>query len=172
MSDSITPESLNTLEEIMVKEFRVCQTLQSLTKDERVALSSNDASQLLALVEKKEATLDELGQIDEARRMIVQEIGSGLGLPSSSPTVADILRVLDADYARRLKHLHEGIVALMNDVRDLTHGNRTLAKVALERSDAVQAFLLSLFDVPTGYKPPTIPTTRQSSIAWELDKAA
>ena len=51
-------EHLTTLENVLVREFRACQTLHSLTKEERLVLSSDDISGLLNLVEQKEAVLD------------------------------------------------------------------------------------------------------------------
>lgn len=165
-------ELVNTLEDILVKEFRSCQTLYNLTKDERVALSSNDVSSLLNVVEHKEALLDEMGQLDDARRMTTQEVKILLGLPTQSATLNEVISALDADSAGRLIHLRSGILTLMDKIRDLTHGNRALATSATERADAVQAFLLSLYQSPATYRPPGIPGPIGPAVAVEMDHIA
>jgi flagellar biosynthesis/type III secretory pathway chaperone len=167
-----TLEHLNALEDVLVKEFRLCQNLHALTKDERAALAKNDVSSLLTLVERKEALLDELGQLDDSRRTLTQETSQQLGLNIESPTLTDILPAIDLDSATRLGHLREGILALMNEVKDLTHGNRALAVTALERTDAVQAFLLSLYQTPAGYRPQNVPASREPTLSWEVDHTA
>jgi flagellar biosynthesis/type III secretory pathway chaperone len=172
MSNFDALEHLNSLEEVLVKEFRLCQNLHALTRDERVALASNDTTGLLSLVERKEALLDELGQMEDTRRMATQVVSDCLGCTIAPPTVATLIPLLDPEFARRFRHLHDGIMALMNDIRDLTHGNQAMAETALERSDALQTFLLSLFETPSGYRPPVVPTFNQPAIAWEVDHAA
>jgi flagellar biosynthesis/type III secretory pathway chaperone len=163
-------ELLNALEDVLVREFRLSQNLSVLTKEERNALMIQDVTSLLTLVERKEALLDELGQLDDSRRMIIQETSALLDIKTESPSVADIISVVDADTSTRFSHLREGILALMNDVRDLTQGNRVLATSGLERVDAVQAFLLNLFRSPEGYKPHNAPVSREPFVAFEIDQ--
>jgi flagellar biosynthesis/type III secretory pathway chaperone len=166
---------INTLEDLMVKEFRVCQNLFSLTRDERSALSNSDVQSLTSLVERKEALLDELGQLDDSKRMTTQEIGTMLGLnsqPGQSLTVGGVLTALDSGTADRLGHLRKGILALADQVRDMTRSNHALATIALERADAVQAFLLSLYQTPPSYRPPGVPTRSGQALSWEIDHIA
>lgn len=170
-----TQELTNALEDLLVKEFRIFQSLHALTREERVALSNNDVQLLLSLVERKEATLDELGRLEDSKRMTVQELATLLELATPSGeayTVSDVIVALEADAAARLANLREGISALIDKLRDLTHGNRALANTSLERADALQSFLLSFYQSPGGYRPQGMPVNKGPSLAWELDQLA
>jgi flagellar biosynthesis/type III secretory pathway chaperone len=162
--------NLTTLEELLVKEFSNCQSLHALTKEERMALSKNDVKTLSTLIEDKEILLDELGQIEDERRMIVQKLAEGLGLRSQSPTVADIVRAVNPEVASRLSHLREGITALAGNIRDMTSGNQALAASALERVDAMQAFLLDLLRPSLTYHPSGIIRRADVNSGWDADQ--
>jgi flagellar biosynthesis/type III secretory pathway chaperone len=126
---------LNTLEGLLVKEFRASQALYRLTRDERLALSDDNIPRLLALAEHKEGLLDNLGQLEDARRAVLQGTSLMLGIASGPVTFKDLLGVIDQSTANRLFHLHEGILVLTAQVRDMTRGNRALAASALQRVD-------------------------------------
>lgn len=166
------PEPLISLEDILVKEFRVYQVLFGLTKEEREALSKNDVQLLLALVERKEALLDELGQLHETRRMKMQAVADVLGLANPSPTLAEVLAALEPGAAGQLGHLRAGILALMHQIQEITQGNRALANTAIERADALQTFLLSLFQAPAGYGPQGAHPASEPPVSWEIDQIA
>jgi flagellar biosynthesis/type III secretory pathway chaperone len=167
-------EHLNTLEDLLVKEFRASQNLLDLTRSERAALSANDVIQLVSIVERKEILLDELGRLDDSRRMSTQEAGSVLGIKKNPPSVADVLTYVDRTTAGRLGHLREGILTLMDQVRDLTYGNRALAASALQRCEAVQAFIISSYQTPSGYRPPSValPGASEPARSLEIDSWA
>ena len=165
-------ELLTMLEDLLVKEFRACQLLHALTRDERQALSSAAVDDLSAMVEQKEALLDELGGLEDRRRMLTQELGGLLGLPEPSLSLADVLAALPGEVPGRLVRLQEGILSLLAGVRDLTHGNRALAVSALERADAIQSFLLNLCQPALGYRPPGLPPAPESMLAWDVDQRA
>src|SRR5512145_164375 len=93
---------LTDLEELLVKEFRTCQTLYEVARVERAALSSNDILQLASSVERKEGLLDDLGRLSERRRSAAQYLGAELGLPMYSCSVADIIAVLDKEKGEQL----------------------------------------------------------------------
>src|SRR5688500_14493465 len=148
---------LTNLEELLVREFRTCQTLYELARVERAALASSDINQLASSVEKKEALLDDLGRLGERRRSAAQYLGAELGLPAHSSSVADIVAVLDQEKGEQLSRLREGILALMTRIRDLTRGSVALAEEGLERTERLQVFLLSLHRSPASYGPGGIP---------------
>jgi flagellar biosynthesis/type III secretory pathway chaperone len=143
-------EHLTALEDLLVKEFRACQALHTLTKEERQALTGGDTNALVRLVEQKEAQLDEMSDLEAKRRSLVQELNQLCGLENDPATLADLLAALPAESSGRLGRLGEGILTLLVDVRDLTHGNRAIASTALERADAIQAFLLSRYQQQDG----------------------
>lgn len=168
MSD---PSTLVTnLEELLVNEFRLCQSLHAICGEERQALIGYDISGLSRLVERKEALLDELGQIDDRRRMVVQELATLYHLTSSMPTIAEVAATLPPEPGRRIQHLREGIVALAEDIGELSRGNQALALTALQRADALQTFLLDLCRPSLLYQPPGSPARDESETTWGVDQ--
>jgi flagellar biosynthesis/type III secretory pathway chaperone len=168
MSD--IPTLVAALEELLVSEFRLCQALHALTSEERQALAGYDLQGLSRLVERKEALLDELGQIDDRRRMVVQELSRLYHLPSPMPSIAEISAALPGEAGRRVHHLREGIVALAQDIRDLSLGNQALALTALQRADALQTFLLDLCRPALLYQPPGSPPRDETETPWGVDQ--
>jgi len=165
-------EHLTALEDLLVKEFRACQALHALTREERQALAGGDIDALMKLVEQKEAQLDEMSDLEKKRRSLVQDVNRLCGLQQDSATLADLLAALPADLSGRLGRLGEGILTLLVDVRDLTHGNRAIASTALERADGIQAFLLSLYQEPGDYRPPGPPPSPDSPLAGDVSQGA
>ncbi len=168
MSD---PSALvTTLEELLVSEFRLCQALHAASRDERQALANYDLQELARLVERKEALLDELGQMDDRRRMVVQELALQYKLTSSMPTLAEVAAALPAEGKRRIQHLREGILALAEDIRELNSGNQALALTALQRADALQTFILDLLRPGMLYQPRGAPPRDEAETTWGVDQ--
>ncbi len=142
------------IEETLVQQFKLCQTLHSLTKDERIALTKQDIASLANLAEQKEALLDRMSQVEERRRVTVQEVAYKAGLHLGAPTIADILPILPPHQAGRVANLREGIFALSQEIRDLMGGNHALILLGLERIDALQTFLLDLYRPTITYQRP------------------
>jgi flagellar biosynthesis/type III secretory pathway chaperone len=113
---------------LLVQEFRARQALLRLTQEERLALVQADAPRLAALAERKGALLDYLAKLGEARQKLGSEPEGLLGR-------------LDAEDRRRLARLQEGILALAEQVRELTLGNRALAAYALKHTANLQTSL-------------------------------
>jgi flagellar biosynthesis/type III secretory pathway chaperone len=197
-------ERLGQIEELLVQEFRACQALHSLTREERQALSNGDVSRLAGMVEVKEALLDQLGWIEDERRQITMAISPNLQnqiageyerdpvgercgiqwVPARNqnpenrlPSLSEILKVLQTPQARpvvaqlacQLDRLQEGILALALSVREMNSVNLALASAAIERADAVQAFLLNLMPPAAGYQPPGAPRRSQAGLARDID---
>jgi flagellar biosynthesis/type III secretory pathway chaperone len=169
MSMDRTQENISNLEDLLVREFRTCQNLKSLIDDERNAIFDGSVDRIMDIVEQKEALLDDLEHLEEKRREILPDLADSLGLNIREPTLSDLLRRLDPDNAGRLNRLREGILALAANIRDLTHGNRALAISALQRADALQAFLLRLFEPFTGYMPPGSTQHQEMTLSWDID---
>lgn len=168
-SDNHARMLLETLEDQLVKEFRVCSRLRDLTKEERSALVSNNVSLLSSLVELKEAVLDELGRLDDARRSTTDRLATLLGIQEQSLSVARLLSALEPALADKFDRLREGILAVMNQVSDLTHGNSLLAASAMERNTALQTFLLDQYQPLQSYSPPGIRLAADAPIAMGYD---
>ena len=146
--------SYEPIEEMLVQQFKLCQTLHSLTRDERIALTKQDITTLASLAEQKESLLDRMNQVEERRRVTVQEVAFKAGLHLESPTIADVIPVLPPQQAGRVANLRDGILALSQEIRDLTGGNHALIMLGLERIDALQTFLLDLYRPTITYQRP------------------
>jgi flagellar biosynthesis/type III secretory pathway chaperone len=164
------PSLVYTLEDLLVKEFRICQLIHSISKEERQALSRTDANTLEKLVEQKEAALDELGQIEDKRRMTVQDLGQEFGVESDRPSIAEIAGWLPVEIGNRVNHLREGIVALSEEIRVIISGNRTLATTSLDWIDSTQTFLLDTFRPALCYERPGAAQGSQIGAVWDLDQ--
>jgi len=165
-----TPSMVTDLENLLVQEFRFCQMLLNLTKDERLALIKNDTQTLSVLTERKEVLLDELSQIDDRRRMIAMELSCAIGLQATSPNIAAIAAELNPETGARINRLRDGILALAADIRDLTSGNRTLALSALERTDTLQAFLLDHLKPTLFYQIPGAHPQVEAETIWGIEQ--
>jgi flagellar biosynthesis/type III secretory pathway chaperone len=164
------PTLINTLEDLLVQEFRTCQSIHELTKEERQALSRQDIQSLSNIVEQKEVLLDELGQIEDRRRMIMQNLGDMIGLKTVSPTIADISKRLTTDAGGRISRLKDGISALAEEIKIMSSGNRALAIIALERIDALQTILLDTFRPSLVYDRPGAKPTPAGEAVWDVDQ--
>jgi flagellar biosynthesis/type III secretory pathway chaperone len=158
----------------LVQEFRTCQALFHLTAAERQALSSGDIPHLLALTGQKESTLNELVELEKARQVILQSLAAMLAIdlpPHTIPTLADLITTLHPDEAKRLVHLQEGIVVIMNQVRELTQGNRALADYAMQRASTLQTRLFDLWRYAASSQPGE--TTISNEVQdWRIENAA
>lgn len=160
---------LTLLEDLLVREFRACQSILDLTRDERRALALNNPSILSTITEEKEVLLDDLAQTEDRRRMVIQALAQKLGRPEAAASIAGLAQALPPGEGERLGRLREGILALSGEIRELTSGNRALARLALERVDAVQTFLLDLARPTLFYGPPGAPGRPEPETTWGLD---
>lgn len=134
-------DQLITLESVLVKEFRLCQALYHLTQEEREALAQGDVLRLLALAEHKEALLDRLNGLANARQRQLAQL-TRLDLDEGEDFTVKSLRLLDLDDELQLVSLFEGIRVLKGLVRELALGNQGLAAVALNQAASLQAGLV------------------------------
>jgi len=144
---------LAILEDTLVGEFRAYEALVRLTKDERRLLPDGDVTALLALIGQKERLLDEIDHLEHKRQMTLAEWARLEGRVAPPANLLSMLPELDALVARRLGHLRDGILALIEQQRDLARGNKLLVNQALQQIQAVRDFLINLCDTPRGYQP-------------------
>ncbi|KPL84126.1 hypothetical protein SE15_02825 [Thermanaerothrix daxensis] len=146
--------ALETLEQVMVRQFNLLQELLGLTQAERDALYRNDAVLLMPLVERKEALLDQIVLLEDQRRMhterLSQYLQTGIG---DAPSLHQILPHVPSPRAERLQRLSEGILSLATQVRQTNEHNALLITNAIEWVNATQEFVLSLYTQPEGYSP-------------------
>ncbi len=170
---SLNPDQhLSTLESLLVQEFRALQSLIAVTREERSCFTAHDPAALMLTVEKKEALLDELSLTEEARRMTTLDVTTGLGLPTRTSSLVELLPHLDSEISDRLGRLSDGISALVDQARDLNYGNRVLSRTALDWVVSTQAFLINTCQPESGYRPPgAIPSYEQTAV-WDIEHQA
>ena len=151
-------EILNNLEDLLVKEFRSLQSLIALSQKERLLLSKGEADSLMVLVEEKETLLDQMSLLEESRRSMISEAARELDRPAAAPsgnsTLEELTLALEPIIADRLKRLSQGILALVEQTKELNEGNMALAGANLDWVKSAQAFLINLYNPEVGYRPP------------------
>ena len=120
---------LSKMEEVLVKEFRTCQSLYKLTRDERQALARGEAGRLLILSKRKDVLSKRLGDLESERQSIQLEMQRR----ETEPSGIDLL---------------EGIHILRASLREVVRGNQALADAALRQTNNNQAALVGVFQAP------------------------
>jgi len=143
----IQQENLTLLEELLVREFRSCQSIFLFLKEERILLLNEDFSHLNKFIAKIEYQLDEMNKIGEKCRMVVVHLAINIGLQTQSPRLTDILNELEDDIRDRLRHLYEGIITLVRNIRNLIQLNQSLVIKGSKRVDILQTNILDLFQI-------------------------
>ncbi len=161
---------MTALEDLLVREFRTCQSLLNLTRSEWHAFAQNDITGLAGLVEEKEVLLDELGKLEDERRMIVQQLAEILNIQSPAPTVQDVTMAIDSEDARQINNLREGILALSENICELTRANHAVAQAGIERVDALQSYLLALYRPAIYWPSGQQPRTEQAGLNLDIDQ--
>lgn len=161
---------ITTLEGILVEEFRTCQSLQKVVKQERYLLIEADVNSLSDLIEEKDILLDELSQIEEQRRMTIEKLTEHYPLVKELTTAEDLFELLDPVVSKRLERLYTGIRTLIDQIKEFNLGNQALALNGLSRVDAVQAYLLNIFQNPQDYQPPGSTSQQSEVLVYDLDQ--
>lgn len=147
-------ELLHSLESLLVEEFRLCQALDRLTLAERAALSPQQAAELLAISKRKQALLDHMIRLGNARQHLLVELACQIGEPRLAEKPQQLLRRLgegQSSTTAQLDQLHQGIQALTARVREQNRLNQALVRRALKRANALQSYLIGLCQrTPTG----------------------
>jgi flagellar biosynthesis/type III secretory pathway chaperone len=164
-------ELLVVLEDHLVKEFRMLQSLITLSKNERVCLRNRDTSQLLRVVEEKEALLDTIGLLMDSERMTIQKISEEVGLKSDTYSLVKLFPYFALEQRKRLKNLHEGISTLVDQAKELSLGNRAMADTNAQILDATQAYLLRLIMPPANYQHHPAATNAFLPPVWGVEHA-
>lgn len=133
MLDEEQQALINTLEDLLVREFRTCQLFLTLTHDERQALTRQELSLLSTLIDEKEVLLDELAQTEDQRRAVVQKLVQKKGCQRLSGRLAALEPALPTGAGERLNRLREGILALSSKIQTLVNGNQRLAIMAMSK---------------------------------------
>jgi len=143
-------QMITSLETFLVSEFRAYQTLLKLSRQEREALIKADVLSLAGTVEQKDALMVEIRRLQQDRSQSVRAWAQTQELSVENPSLRDILPYVPQDAGQRMKRIRSGILAISQELQDLTHGNQALAASALERIDNMRTLILS-FDQPADH---------------------
>lgn len=160
---------LKNLEDLLVKQFRMLQNLIELTKKERQRMLENDGGKVMQVVEEKEAVLDQLSLLEDARRKFVQSLALQVNLQSEQTSVGELLPFLPSTSSERIFRLSEGITTLVNQARDFSYGNQALAYSRLEWMKALQGFIVQTISLDNDYRPAGASPGARESVALGLD---
>jgi predicted nuclease with TOPRIM domain len=124
------PTAASPLADLLVKEFRTCQDLQYLIREERRAMLNHDQLLIEALYTQKQRLFDELSQLELSVQGKIEDIGrtqnnNARFNPPLKP--AHILAEYDRETSGRLSSLFEGILALKEKISGMDSVNQTLA---------------------------------------------
>jgi flagellar biosynthesis/type III secretory pathway chaperone len=167
-----TEEKLIQLEETLVTEFRLLQSLLEVTQKESTALLKGSQSILMPIVEDKEAILDQLGVLEETRQKVTQSLGSDLGISAQPTTIKALLPHIEEERAQRMRRLCEGILALSEQQRGLNLNVSTMAQSWIEMIHSTQAYLLSFYQTPATYQPPGVKAAYNLAPVWATEHRA
>lgn len=126
----VTSSNNSPLADLLVKEFRTCQDLHYLIREERRAVLNHDEPLVDALATQKQRLLEDLKQLDSAVRQKIRDIGQAMAIkenPDFPATTAKILVDYDRETFGRHYSLYEGILALKEIISAMDSVNQTLA---------------------------------------------
>jgi hypothetical protein len=133
-----------SLIDLLVKEFRIWETLLGLTREERQALFAEDLSLLATLASRKERMFSELALYQHSRQELLKYLLGSQGCSPdylTNPSMQATLESFTPEEAGCLLHITEGIELLVNQLEDLARGNYALADCAMKRAWALQTWL-------------------------------
>ncbi len=169
---STTSENvIEELEAILVKIFRLFQSLLSLVKDERQFLVENDAEAVEDISGKKQEILFTLELMEQERQSKAKELGQIFGIEDNIGLFGELLKKISHAGVERLRHLQQGILSLQKEIREINSGNYALANLNLQKIQAVQSYLLNTLQPPSSfYGPDSKRIDHSEPSAWQMDQ--
>jgi flagellar biosynthesis/type III secretory pathway chaperone len=168
----VIQDLFSSLESVIVNLFRLFEILREITREERQILLDGKADALIDLAKRKEGILTEMESSDEARRSITNQLAEAVEINPDTATLSDLLKKIDFVDVEQVSRLQEGILALQSEIREINNGNYALATLNINRLDAVQSYILSLFSPPTYYRPNNQLQAKDPPASWGMDHRA
>ncbi|MBI5715439.1 MAG: flagellar export chaperone FlgN [Chloroflexi bacterium] len=129
------------VEQSLLAELRLTQTLTFLVERERDALQADDVESLAKTVVEKEECLRGLAHALVESEAVISAWGRELQLTNDDSTLEQVLTKVDRPTAIHLSMLRAGARACMDESRITSLGNQALLRVAMERNSALRDFL-------------------------------
>lgn len=124
---------------LMVREFRLWQSLLRLAGEERRLLADGDVSGLIELAQRKNEALSHLGDCHQQRNQIAPDLAIPPAHSAAGREEIHTISDLPEDEALRLSRILEGIRTLAWQVGELTRGNYALADCSTRRLWSIQS---------------------------------
>jgi flagellar biosynthesis/type III secretory pathway chaperone len=165
-------EQLAQLEDTLVSEFRILQSLINVTQKESSALLKGSHSILMPILEDKETLLDQMNSLEDAREKISNALGDVFGLHAKPTTIRSLLPYVEKEQAGRFQRLCDGIIALGAQQKELNLNVNTLAQNWIDMIHSTQAYLLSFYQAPATYQPPGSKGNHHVMPVWATEHRA
>ena len=131
------------LEDVLVAELHLSQTIDALTEQEREAIASRDPSTPAAVARALSTCLAEFARLEAEHDAAVGQLAQHSGL-AHDLTFEQLLPHLDPAIAQRLGVYRLGILAHLEHTRSLRPANRALARAAAGGPETWRRFLMRL----------------------------
>ena len=135
---------LNTLEHMLVQEFRACQELYRLNRALRLALIQRRRPEIHQLQARELAMRQDLMVQEHGRQVVVEKLFQLFPQEAApSGTASTLQALLDPERAARFERLQEGIQILRAQNKALAGANQALARATQDgglRNERPEAF--------------------------------
>ncbi len=156
---------------VLVKIFRLFQSLLSLVKEERQFLVESDAEAVDNISGKKQEILFSLESMEQERLLKSNELALAFGIEDNNGLFSELLKRISHPGVERVRHLQQGILSLQKEIREINSGNYALANLNLQKIQAVQSYLLNTLLPPSSYYGPDSKRVDHSApSAWQMDQ--
>lgn len=129
------------VEQSLLAELRLTQTLSFLVESEREALQADDVEALAKIVVEKEECLRGLAHALAESETVISAWGRELNVTDDDATLEQVLTEVDRPTGIHLSMLRAGSRACLDESRITSLGNQALLRVAMERNSALRDFL-------------------------------
>jgi flagellar biosynthesis/type III secretory pathway chaperone len=162
-----------TLEAILVNTFRLCESLQLVSKKERQALLAGKTEILETIAKEKGNIISEMEGNEETRMGVVQQIAQVLEIKDENVTINSLVnKAGNSIDTSKISRLLQGIITLQAEIRELNNGNYALATLNVQRLEAIQEYIVGLFTPPVYYRPTINVPVTEAPASWGHDRLA
>jgi hypothetical protein len=173
LSKQTLQDLFDSLEAILVNTFRLCESLQQITQEERQVLLENNLEKLQAIIQQKENIIVEVESNDGARQVVINQLAEALGIEGEAKNLVEVISRVDSSVdVSKVSRLQQGILALQAEIREVNNGNYALAVTNVQRLDAIQEYIVGLFTPPVYYRPNIKMTVNEPPTSWGNDHMA
>lgn len=170
---STTHEEWSQLEDSLVAEFRLLQSLTRVTRQESSALLNGQYSVLMPIIEDIETMLDQLNRLEALRQKLADSLGSAMGFSATPVSIKTLLPCMEKEQAARIRRLCDGIITLSEQDKALNLSINTMSQSWIDMIHSTQAYLLSFYQPPATYQPPGgKPSEKDLAPVWATEHRA